>query len=71
MRGAFGYKRTEIRTGMLENGEPVQLHQGEELILTTDYEVQGNAKKIAVSYPDLAKDVKQGVEFCAQTDRLL
>ena len=56
-------KGPEIRTGMLENGEPVQLHQGEELILTTDYEVQGNAKKIAVSYPDLAKDVNKGVEF--------
>ena len=59
-------KGPEIRTGMLENGEPVQLHQGEELILTTDYEVKGNAKKIAVSYPDLAKDVKRGSKIlCA------
>ena len=64
-------KGPEIRTGMLENGEPVQLHQGEELTLTTDYEVKGNAKKIAVSYPDLAKDVKRGVRFCARTGRLL
>ena len=59
-------KGPEIRTGMLENGEPVQLHQGEELTLTTDYEVKGNAKKIAVSYPDLAKDVKRGSKIlCA------
>ena len=59
-------KGPEIRTGMLDNGEPVQLHQGEELILTTDYEVKGNAKKIAVSYPDLAKDVKRGSKIlCA------
>jgi pyruvate kinase len=59
-------KGPEIRTGMLENGEPVQLHQGEQIVLTTDYEHQGNAKKIAVSYRDLAKDVKTGSKIlCA------
>ena len=35
-------------------------------MLTTDYEHQGNAKKIAVSYRDLAKDVKTGSKIlCA------
>lgn len=53
-------KGPEIRTGTLENGQPVELIGGSELVLTTDYSFKGNAQKIACSYPMLPKSVKVG-----------
>jgi len=59
-------KGPEIRTGMLAGGGPVMLECGSEVILTTDYDFAGDATKIAVSYPDLAKDVAPGSKIlCA------
>ena len=59
-------KGPEIRTGMLACGGPVMLEAGKEIVLTTDYEFKGSAEKLAVSYPDLAKDVKPGSKIlCA------
>lgn len=53
----------KIRVGLLENGEPVQLHQGQQLVITT-HEVVGTAQRVGCTYPELANDVKPG-------DRLL
>ena len=59
-------KGPEIRTGMLDHGEPVQLEKDSEVTLTTDYEVKGNKNLIAVSYPSLARDVAPGSQIlCA------
>mmetsp|Transcript_12102 Transcript_12102/g.47003 ORF Transcript_12102/g.47003 Transcript_12102/m.47003 type:complete len:557 (-) Transcript_12102:286-1956(-) len=59
-------KGPEIRTGMLDHGEPVQLEMGSEVTLTTDYEVKGNKNLVAVSYPSLARDVAPGSQIlCA------
>ena len=59
-------KGPEIRTGLLEHGEPVHYHAGDEITLTTNYDTVGNNKLIAVSYPDLAKDVSVGSKIlCA------
>ena len=59
-------KGPEIRTGMLAGGGPVMLEYGSEVILTTNYDFAGDATKIAVSYPDLAKDVAPGSKIlCA------
>ena len=59
-------KGPEIRTGLLEHGEPVNYHAGDEITLTTNYDTVGNNKLIAVSYPDLAKDVSVGSKIlCA------
>jgi pyruvate kinase len=52
-------KGPEIRTGFLENSQPVDLLAGTQLILTTDYTFKGNASKIAVSYPKLCSSVKE------------
>lgn len=38
----------EIRTGMLENGKPVQLTSGQEVTITTDYAKPGNSGLIAM-----------------------
>lgn len=53
-------KGPEIRTGTLEDGEPVTLERGKELTLTTDYSVVGNKDLLAVSYQWMARDVKAG-----------
>lgn len=51
-------KGPEIRTGKLKE-EPVELVQGEQITLTTE-EILGDAKRVAISYPDLPKDVHIG-----------
>lgn len=53
-------KGPEIRTGKLENGEDVLLEAGNKIVVTTDYSFVGNKDKIAVSYPGLVDDLKQG-----------
>lgn len=52
-------KGPEIRTGILENKNGVQLKKDQTLELTTDYTFLGNEKKIAISYPQIVK-VKVG-----------
>ena len=59
-------KGPEIRTGMLAGGGPVLLEKDSEITLTTDYEVKGDEKLVAVSYASLAKDVSPGSQIlCA------
>ncbi|KAJ7547088.1 hypothetical protein O6H91_08G068500 [Diphasiastrum complanatum] len=53
-------KGPEIRTGMLKDGKPVQLVEGQEITITTDYNIQGNSDLIAMSYKRLAEDLVPG-----------
>ena len=53
-------KGPEIRTGYLENDEPVMLHKGDIIRITMDYSFLGNAKKVAISYPGLYDDIAVG-----------
>lgn len=53
-------KGPEIRTGYLENDEPVILREGEQIRITMDYSFLGNEKKIAISYPGLYDDIEVG-----------
>ncbi len=53
-------KGPEIRTGYLENDEPVMLHKGDIIRITMDYSFLGNAKKVAISYPGLYDDISVG-----------
>lgn len=53
-------KGPEIRTGYLENDEPVMLHTGDIIRVTMDYSYLGNAKKVAISYPGLYDDISVG-----------
>ncbi len=50
----------EIRTGFLENEQPVKLTTGKVVTITTDYEQKGNDSLVAMSYKKLAEDVKVG-----------
>ena len=57
---ALDTKGPEIRTGFLENHEPITLQQGEEITLTSDYSVAGSSKLLALSYKDIAESVSEG-----------
>ena len=49
----------KIRTGRLEGGKPVVLRTGQWLTLT-GRETVGNAERVSISYPRLARDVQPG-----------
>lgn len=53
-------KGPEIRTGKLKDGKPIQLISGQQITVTTDYEHEGDASMIAMSYKKLAVDVGPG-----------
>lgn len=51
-------KGPEIRTGLLKGGKPIQLKQGQEITISTDYSIEGDENTISMSYRKLAEDVK-------------
>jgi pyruvate kinase len=54
-------KGPEIRSGFFANdAKKIDLKKGETIILTTDYDFKGDSKKLACSYPSLAKSVTVG-----------
>jgi pyruvate kinase len=53
-------KGPEIRTGLLVDHAPVQLVEGQELTISTDYTLQGTSSIISCSYPRLPLSVKPG-----------
>ncbi|WCJ38943.1 Pyruvate kinase family protein [Euphorbia peplus] len=53
-------KGPEIRTGFLKDGKPIQLKEGQEITVTTDYSIQGDTEMISMSYKKLPVDVKPG-----------
>ncbi|XP_028761213.1 pyruvate kinase, cytosolic isozyme-like [Neltuma alba] len=53
-------KGPEIRTGFLKDGNPVQLHRGHEVTVTTDYSIRGDENMISMSYKKLAHDLEPG-----------
>jgi pyruvate kinase len=57
-------KGPEIRTGFFANDvSKVSLTKGETLILTSDYNYKGDCKKMACSYPSMAKSVTAGQQI--------
>ncbi|KAB1994777.1 hypothetical protein ES319_D13G120800v1 [Gossypium barbadense] len=53
-------KGPEIRTGFLKHGKPIQLIQGKEITISTDYSIKGDENTICMSYKKLAQDLKPG-----------
>ncbi|EYU40742.1 hypothetical protein MIMGU_mgv1a025703mg [Erythranthe guttata] len=53
-------KGPEIRTGFLKDGKPVQLKEGREITVTTDYTIKGDEETISMSYKKLPVDLKPG-----------
>jgi len=53
-------KGPEIRTGFFAAGGKVELKQGQDLKLVTDYDFKGDANTIAITYKELPTAVKPG-----------
>ncbi|KDP20274.1 hypothetical protein JCGZ_06860 [Jatropha curcas] len=53
-------KGPEIRTGFLKDGKPIQLKQGQEIVISSDYSLKGDENMICMSYKKLAEDVMPG-----------
>ncbi|EPS70224.1 pyruvate kinase, partial [Genlisea aurea] len=53
-------KGPEIRTGFLKEGKPIQLKEGQEITITTDYTIKGDTEMISMSYKKLPFDLKPG-----------
>jgi pyruvate kinase len=53
-------KGPEIRTGFLKDGKPIQLKEGQEITITTDYEIKGDQETISMSYKKLPLHLKPG-----------
>ena len=52
----------KIRTGRLENGKPVVLQTGQQVMLTGQ-DIVGNRERIGVTYARLARDVRRGARI--------
>lgn len=52
----------KIRTGALEDGQPVELVEGETFTITTE-PVTGNAERVSTTYGDLPRDVRPGQQI--------
>ena len=53
-------KGPEIRTGLLVDHAPIELVAGQDLEITTDYTIEGDATRIACSYRALPETVQVG-----------
>lgn len=56
-------KGPEIRTGYLKTRDPVEIIANQKLKIVTDYQIEGDATKIACSYKALPKTVSVGSEI--------
>ena len=50
----------KIRTGKLQDGQPVALKAGQAFTITVDPDLVGDAHQVGTTYPELAHDVQQG-----------
>lgn len=54
------FQGPEIRTGFLKDGKPIQLNEGQEITVTTDYSIKGDENMISMSYKKLPHDLEPG-----------
>lgn len=52
-------KGPEIRTGLLKDGQKVQLVEGDTFVLTTE-EIEGDSTRVSITYDGLVEDVEIG-----------
>ena len=55
-------KGPEIRTGNLKDHKAIELVEGQDLEITTDYSIEGDSTRIACSYKSLPTSVKVGAQ---------
>src|SRR3954454_21909584 len=60
----------KIRVGALENGGPVQLVDGCELVISTQEGLVGTAENVGCTYADLSHDVRAGDRILLDDGRI-
>jgi pyruvate kinase len=64
-------KGPEIRTGLLKEHKPITLVEGQDLVISTDYSLEGDASTISCSYKSLPSSVKPGSMVLAADGTLM
>ena len=64
-------KGPEIRTGILRDSEPLQLKEGQELDVLTDFSLEGDNRRITISYQSLPDTVKVGDKIVIDEGQLV
>lgn len=64
-------KGPEIRTGILRDAEPLDLKEGQELDVLTDFSLEGDARRITISYQALPDTVKVGDKIVIDEGQLV
>ena len=64
-------KGPEIRTGSLRDSEPLELKEGQELDVLTDFSLEGDARRITISYQALPETVKVGDKIVIDDGQLI
>uniref|UniRef100_A0A7S3N8F7 Pyruvate kinase n=1 Tax=Euplotes harpa TaxID=151035 RepID=A0A7S3N8F7_9SPIT len=64
-------KGPEIRTGILRDAEPIDLKEGQELDVLTDFSLEGDARRITISYQALPDTVKVGDKIVIDEGQLV
>lgn len=64
-------KGPEIRTGILRDAEPLEIKEGQELDILTDFSLEGDATRITISYQALPDTVKVGDKIVIDEGHLI
>lgn len=64
-------KGPSIQSGVLKEGKPVELQEGQELLIVIDTAVEGDATKIACTYKSLPDTVIVGSTICISIEQQL
>ena len=62
-------KGTSITTGNLKDQKPVDLKAGQELMILTDFAMEGDNTRITTSYKELDKTVDAGSMICVSLEQ--
>ena len=62
-------KGTSITTGVLKDNKPVDLQVGQELMIMTDFAIDGDNTKITTSYKELDTTVVLGSSICVSLEQ--
>lgn len=64
-------KGPEIRTGILRDAEPLEIKEGQELDILTDFSLEGDSTRLTISYQALPETVKVGDKIVIDEGHLI
>ena len=64
-------KGPEIRTGILRDAEPLNLKEGQELDVLTDFSLEGDNRRLTINYQALPDTVKVGDKIVVDEGQLV